>query len=104
MKGKTYIALYFLYCKDDDSYTVVERKEVENLTENFGFTYKNDYLDAAEVGDIIPAGTTLCSSTSYDENKNVSVGVNGRILYAVHPAVQVEPIKISLTTCYRQNI
>lgn len=95
MKGKTYIALYFLYCKDDDSYTVVERKEVENLTENFGFTYKNDYLDAAEVGDVIPAGTTLCSSTSYDENKNVSVGVNGRILYAVHPAVQDDAIIVS---------
>lgn len=95
MKGKTYIALYFLYCKDDDSYTVVERKEVENLTENFGFTYKNDTLDAAEVGDIIPAGTTLCSSTSYDENNNVSVGVNGRILYAVHPAVQDDAIIVS---------
>lgn len=95
MKGKTYNALYFLYCKDDDSYTVVERKEVENLTESFGFNYKNDYLDAAQVGEIIPKDTTLYSSTSYDENGNVSIGVNGRILYAVHPGVQDDAIIVS---------
>ena len=95
MKGKSYNALYFLYCKNDDSYTVVERKEVENLTESFGFNYKNDYLDAAEIGETIPKGTTLYSSTSYDEYGNVSVGVNGRILYAVHPGVQDDAIIVS---------
>lgn len=95
MKGRSYNALYFLYCKDDDSYTVVERKEVENLTESFGFNYKNDFLDAAEIGEIIPKNTTLYSSTSYDEYGNVSIGVNGRILYAVHPGVQDDAIIIS---------
>lgn len=92
LKGKCYCALYFLYCKEDDSYIVLERKEVENLTENYGFNYNNDYLDAAEVGEIIPSGTTVSSSTSYDEYGNVSVGVNGRILYGVHPAVQDDAI------------
>ena len=95
MKGKTYIALYFLYCKDDDSYTVVERKEVENLTESFGFNYKNDYIDATEIGEVIPKDTVLYSSTSYDEHGNVSIGVNGRILYAVHPGVQDDAIIVS---------
>lgn len=92
LKGKCYIALYFLYCKEDDSYTVIERKEVEDLTENFGFEYKNDYLDNSEIGDKIPEGTMLTSSTSYDEYGNVSIGVNGRILYGVHPAVQDDAI------------
>jgi hypothetical protein len=95
LKGKCYIALYFLYCKDDDSYRVVERKEVENLTENFGFDYKNEFLDNAEVGEVIPKDTVLYTSTSYDENMNVSIGVNGRILYATHPAVQDDAIIIS---------
>ena len=95
LKGKCNVALYFLYCKDDDSYTVVERKEVENLTENFGFNYKNDYLDAAEVGEIIPPNTMLSSSSSYDEYGNVAIGVNGRILYGVHPAVQDDAIIVS---------
>lgn len=95
LHGKTYFALYFLHCPDDDSYTVVERKEVENLTENFGFTYKNDYLDKCEVGEEIPAGTILSCSTSYDENMNVSVGVNGRIMYIVEPALQDDAIIVS---------
>ena len=95
LKGKCFCALYFLHCKDDDSYIVVERNEVENLTENFGFEYKNDYIDALEVGDHIDKGTMLYSSTSYDEYGNTSVGINGRILYAVHPAVQDDAIIVS---------
>lgn len=95
LKGKCYSSLYFLYCKDDDSYKLVERKEVENLTENFGFDYKNDYLDNAEVGELIPKDTVLYTSSSYDDDMNVSIGVNGRILYATHPAVQDDAIIIS---------
>lgn len=95
LKGKCYVALYFLYCKEDDSYMLVERKEVENLTENFGFEYNNDVLDSLEVGEEIKSGTTLCASTSYDENGNTAIGVNGRILYAVHPSVQDDAIVVS---------
>lgn len=95
LKGKCYVVLYFLHCKEDDSYKVVERKEVENLTENFGFEYKNDVIDSLEIGEEIPAGTVLTSSTSYDEYGNTSIGVNGRILYAVHPAVQDDAIIVS---------
>lgn len=95
LKGKSRFALYFLYCKEDDSYMVVERKEVENLTESFGFAYNNDYLDATEEGDIIPKNTMICGSTSYDEDGNVSIGINGRILNAVHPAVQDDAIIVS---------
>lgn len=95
LKGRSRIGLYFLYCKEDDSYKVVERKEVENLTENFGFNYKNDYLDSAEVGEVIPKNTVLTSSTSYDDYGNVSIGVNGRIIFGTHPAVQDDAIIIS---------
>ena len=95
LHGKCNVALYFLHCEEDDSYIVVERKAVENLTENFGFEYKNDVIDQLEVGNRIDKGTMLCSSTSYDDNENVGIGVNGRILYAVHPAVQDDAIVIS---------
>lgn len=95
LHGKCYQALYFIYCKKTDTYRVVERKEVENLTENYGFDYNNNYLDNAEVGEIIPPNTILKSSTSYDEDGNVAIGVNGRILYGVHPAVQDDAIIIS---------
>lgn len=95
LHGKCFNALYFLYCKEDDSYIVVERKAVENLTENFGFDYRCDYLDAAEVGEVIPENTVLCSSTSYDDFGNASIGVNGRIIYGVDPAVQDDAIIVS---------
>ena len=95
LKGKSKIALYFLYYKDLDAYHVVERKEVEDLTEDFGFTYDNDYLDACEVGDTIPAGTRIHSSRSYDKNGNVGIGVNGRILFGMHPMVEEDAIGIS---------
>jgi hypothetical protein len=95
MKGKSYFALYFLYCKDDDSWKVVERKEVENLTENYGFCYNNDVIDSLEEGDSVPEGTVLTASTSYDESMNTSIGINGRILYGVHPAVQDDAIIVS---------
>lgn len=95
LKGRSRLSLYFLYCKSDDSYTVVERKEVENLTENYGFQYITDYLDQSSVGDNIPSGTTLFKSTSYDEYDNFGFGVNGRCIHAVHPAVQDDAIVIS---------
>lgn len=95
LNGKTNYALYFLYCKEDNSYRVIERKEVENLTENFGFTYNNNYIDNTEVGDEIPKDTIMYASTSYDEYGNVSIGVNGRVMQAIHPAVQDDAIMIS---------
>ena len=95
LKGRSNIALYFLYSKENDSYRVIERNEVENLTEDFGFKYRNDYLDNIELGDVVDKDTILYRSTSYDESMNMSAGVNGRILYAMHPGVQDDAIIIS---------
>ena len=95
LKGKVRSALYFLYYKDLDAYYVKERKEVENLTEDFGFCYNNEYIDACEVGDIIPPKTTILASTSYDEYGNTGVGINGRILFGTHPMVQDDAIIVS---------
>lgn len=95
LKGKCNIALYFLHNAKENSYRLIERKEVENLTENFGFNYKNDFLDNAEIGETIQKDTILYTSTSYDSDMNVSIGVNARILYGVHPSVQDDAIIIS---------
>lgn len=92
LKGKSKMALYFLHAKEDDSYILIERKEVENLSENFGFGYNNEYLDLCEVGDIIPVDTKIVASTSYDDYGNVSLGINGRVMNGIHPAVQDDAI------------
>lgn len=93
--GHSKYGLIFLHCPDDDSYTVVARKEVESLTENFGFEYNNEFLDQLQVGELIPAGSRLFASRSYDEFGNVGTGVNARMLFAAHPAVQDDAIIIS---------
>lgn len=95
LKGRSKFALYFLHCREDNSYILIERKEVENLSENFGFGYNNDFLDQCEIGDKIPIGTKITSSTSYDEYGNTSLGINGRVMNAVHPAVQDDAIILS---------
>lgn len=95
MKGKPYYSLYFLYNEEYDEYKVCERKEVENLTENFGFTYNNEYLDSLEEGDKISKGTRIFSSTSYDEYNNTGIGVNARLIHAIHPNVQDDATIIS---------
>jgi hypothetical protein len=92
LKGHSNIALYFLYCKKDDSYRVVERKEVENLTEKFGFRYNNEYLDELEDGDEVPKDTVLYRTTSYDEYMNTRNGINARMLYIVSPYVTEDAI------------
>lgn len=95
LKGKSNIALYFLYSKDDDSYTVIERKAVENLTEKFGFEYNNDYIDSLSEGEKIHSGTVLYNSTSYDEHMNLRTGVNARMLFQVSPYVTEDAIVVS---------
>lgn len=95
LKGKPNFALYFLYNEKNDEYKLYERKECEDLTENFGFSYNNDYIDELEVGDYIEEGTRINASRSYDDYNNVGIGVNGRLIHAVHPAVQDDAILIS---------
>ena len=95
MKGKPHFALYFLYNEKEDRYKIYERKEVEDLTENFGFVYNNDYIDNLDIGDTVEKGTRLNASTSYDESNNTGIGVNGRLIHAIHPAVQDDAILIS---------
>lgn len=92
LKGKCNVVLLFLYCAENDEYRLVVRNEVEDLTENFGFQNNTEFVDNAEVGEIIKPDTIILSSSSYDEYGNTSIGVNGRILNAVHPAVQDDSI------------
>lgn len=91
--------LLFVYDKETDSFDVEERKACENLTENFGYEYNNDYLDSLEEGDEIPAGTTLYKSTSYDDDMNYSYGRNALVAYTLDPFTSEDAAVISRSTC-----
>ena len=103
-KGNVKFALMFLYNEDDDEYRVVERREVENLSEHFGFKYNNEYFDACQVGDVIDEGDIIAKSPSYMDDELVGCGVNGRIVFATDPWVQDDAICISESFAKRMSV
>ena len=75
----------FVYDEKTDTYDVIERKPLENLTEVFGYRYNNDNIDKFEPGDKIKKGEILYKSTSYDETMNYRFGKNIRVMFSLDP-------------------
>lgn len=75
----------FVFNEDEQKYDVLTRKQVEDLTENFGFDYKNDVIDTYNEGDDIKKGTVLYRSTSYDDDMNYAYGRNVTVMYTLDP-------------------
>ena len=69
---------YFMIFKDmnSNSYNVIERISYVHTTECYGYLYNNTFLDSLKIGDIIPAGSILRKSKSYDEYNNRQDGAN----------------------------
>lgn len=76
-----HLYLLFLYDKKHDSYSVIQKKIVEDLTEKFGFKYKTSVMDSKEIGDKVPKGEILYSSMSYDNDENYNYGKNIKFMY-----------------------
>lgn len=70
-----------LYNEDLDAYTVIEKKNLEDLTEKFGYAYVNKYMDAKQEGDYFEEGERIRHTTSYDEYDNYRFGTNARFCY-----------------------
>lgn len=89
--------LYTLFVKDESTgyYDVIQKKIVEDLTEKYGFRYNNDDLDKIQVGDLIPEGSVLYKSTSYDEYNNYRFGVNATFAYTSDVRTTEDAILIS---------
>lgn len=75
---------YLLIVKDENNvYDVIERKAVEQLTEHYGYRYKNRIVDQFEENDIIPADIRLYESDSFDKYGNYCYGVNAKAVYLI---------------------
>ncbi len=73
---------YFLLVQDSNGvYDIIERKEVEDLTEKYGFEYNNDVIDNLNVNDIIEPNTIVSRAVNIDENGNYLTGRNAYVLY-----------------------
>ena len=89
--------IYTLFLFDDKlkRFDVVTRKEVEDLTENFGYSYNNEVIDSLEEDDKIKEGTVLFKSTSYDENMNYRFGKNVTVMYTLDPYTSEDAAVVS---------
>lgn len=69
---------YFIIFKDlnSNSYNVMERIHYVHTTESYGYLYNNTFLDSLKVGDVVPSGSVLRKSNSYDDYNNRQDGAN----------------------------
>ena len=74
---------YWLIVKDTkaNKLDVVERIAYHYITESYGYLYNNEYMDTLSVGDIIPNGTIVQKSLSFDEYNNRTEGTNMNVAY-----------------------
>ena len=75
----------FIFDEGKQRFDVITRKDVEDLTENFGFEYNNEVIDSLEEGDVIDKDTVLYKSTSYDDDMKYAYGKNITTMYTLDP-------------------
>ena len=87
--------LYIVYDMDHDIYDILERHDVENLTEKYGFQYDNSGINRFKVGDIIKEHDELSKPTSYDKFGNYGFGRNIKFTYECSQDTIEDAIKVS---------
>lgn len=92
--SENFLYLLFVYNNKTRTYDVIEKKNVEDLTERYGYRY-NNYMDNKEEGEIIPKGSQLYASTSYDTNGNYMYGKNLNTIYMIENYTIEDAIVIS---------
>lgn len=84
-----------VYDEEKDRYDIIMKKNVEDLTEKFGFSFNNENMDSKQVGDKIEKGEVLYKTRSYDENMNYCYGKNAKFLYMLEPDTIEDAIVVS---------
>lgn len=79
----------------------IERVAYEYRTEIYGINIDNSGLDKFNVGALIPKGTTLVRSDSFDEEDNKTDGINLTTVYMALGLTTEDPIVISQSAANR---
>lgn len=90
-----YFYFLFVYNEKKKRYEVIERKEAEDLIEDFAYKYNNDVIDDLLEGDTVPKDTVLLKSSSYDKSMNYCFGINARVGYVLDPFTSEDAAEIS---------
>jgi hypothetical protein len=105
-----FVYVLFFWDKKKKRYDMVKRKPTEELGQNYGYMYNNDFIDSLEEGDEVKDGTVLYRSTSYDPYMNYRFGVNLNTMYTFDPFTAEDAAEISeyasvaLSTVHPQKI
>lgn len=91
----------FVQYLDSGIVDAIERKDVENLSEKYGFQYVNTGIDSLKEGDIVQKGKVLAHSTAYDQFDNYGAGQNVIFMYQ-SDAYTMED-SISITESFAKN-
>lgn len=89
---------YYLIAIDHENkvITVFERKEYKHITESYGYIYSNNSaINHAEPGTIIPKGSPIAKSASFDEYNNRMDGKNLLTIYTSCEETMEDAIVIS---------
>ena len=93
--NKTQTVLFIVQNLDDGEYDILERHDVENMTEKYGFQYDNSGIDSYHEGDIIEKGAHLTRPTSFDKFDNYGFGRNIKFMYGINQDTTEDAIMIS---------
>lgn len=91
--GKDGLYMLVLYNRVNDTYDLIEKKVVEDLTEKFGFKYNTTEMDKLEPGMTV-SDKVIYKSTSYDDDMNYRMGVNANVMYVTEPSTIEDAINI----------
>jgi hypothetical protein len=70
-----------LFNDETNTLDVIENPFAEDGPERFGYKYNYEALDKLHEGDVVPDGTVLYKSNSYDDNMNYRMGFSARVAY-----------------------
>ena len=94
-KNKSHINYMIYFDYGTNKYDVFEITPYNYTTEVFGYLNDNDYLNSCNVGTVIPKGTVISKSASYDEYNNRKDGVNLLTCYMAVDDTKEDSIIIS---------
>lgn len=95
--------VYYVILKDfkNKTFKVVERRNSEYTTENYGYDYDNSIMDMLESGYILPENQYIRKSTAYDEYGNRMDGIQLNCVYVNTEKNMEDSVIISESTSKR---
>lgn len=92
---KDYHYFMIMHNLSTNTLDVIERVNYKHTTEKYGYLLNNDTLDSYAINTIIPCGTVIQKSTSFDDYNNHLDGVNLLTAYISCDDTLEDPIIVS---------